>query len=302
VNSRALFNVCFWDTYSCLCFACVFIFSFLGPAEVVAWGILGTVWNALGEVIGAVADSAEARCTFLLGIGEPLRAKLSCYKSMFIGFVFSTVVTSCILIAGEDFPTWMTSNPVLQNIVADLIPLFAIANIALGMNSMSSTLVGSQGRSRLATALSIAAIWVVSIPLTVLFSILMNIDLQGQTAAVAIGSMISSTLNTYILLQSDWDELSRKAISKIANENAEPNEDVATNDNASVSSSSSSDPTPSVASSSSSSDSGAPCAASVSESVQTNVLQSAAYGAYCTDTGLSGSFFQKSSMQSCIMN
>jgi hypothetical protein len=283
-----------------LCFACVSIFSFLGPAEVVAWGILGTVWNALGEVIGAVADSAEARCTFLLGIGEPLRAKLSCYKSMFIGFVFSTVVTSCILIAGEEFPTWITSNPVLQNIVADLIPLFAIANIALGMDSMSSTLVGSQGSSRLATALSIAAIWLVSIPLTVLFSILMNIDLQGQTAAVAIGSMISSTLNTYILLQSDWDELSRKAISFA---NAEPNEDVATNDNASVSSSSSSsssssDPTPSVASSSSSSDSGAPCAASVSESVQTNVLQSTACGAYCTDTGLSGSFFRKSSMQS----
>jgi MATE family multidrug resistance protein len=282
-----------------LCFACVFIFSFLGPAEVVAWAILGTVWNALGEVIGAVADSAEARCTFLLGIGEPLRAKLSCYKSMFIGFVFSTVVTSCILIAGEDFPTWMTSNPVLQNFVADLMPLFAIANIALGMNTMSSTLVGSQGRSRLATALGIAAIWVVSIPLTVLFSILMNIDLQGQTAAVTIGSMISSTLNTYILLQSDWDELSRKAISKIANENVEPDDDVAANDNASVSSSSSSnssslDPTPSVASLDPSSDSDAPCAASVSESVQTNVLQSAACGAYWPDTGLTGMFFKSS--------
>jgi hypothetical protein len=280
----------------------VFIFSFLGPAEVVAWGILGTVWNALGEVIGAVADSAEARCTFLLGIGEPLRAKLSCYKSLFIGFVFSTVVTSCILIAGEDIPTWMTSNPVLQNIVADLIPLFAIAIIALGMDTMSSTLVGSQGRSRLATALNIATIWVVSIPLAALFSILMNIDLQGQTAAVAIGSMISSTLNTYILLQSQWDELSRKAISKIPNDSAEPNDDVAANDNASVSSSSSSsssasDPTLSVASLSSSSDSDAPCAASVSESVQTNILQSAACGAYSTDTGLFGSFFQNSSMQ-----
>jgi hypothetical protein len=197
----------------------------------------------------------------------------------------------------------MTNDPVLQNMVADLIPLFAIANIALGMDTMSSTLVGSQGRSRLATTLGIAAIWVVSIPLAALFSILMNIDLQGQTAAVAIGSMISSTLNTYVLLQSDWDELSRKAISKITSDNAEPNDDVAANDNISVSSSSSSsssssDPTPSVAGSNLSSDSGAPCAASVSESVQTNALQSAACGAYCTDTGLSGSFFQHSSMQS----
>jgi hypothetical protein len=290
---------------TCSCFTCVFICSFLGPAEVVAWGILGTVWNALGELIGAVADAAEARCTFLLGIGEPLRAKLSCHKSIYIGFVFSTVVTSCILIADEDFPTWMTTDPVLQNIVADLMPLFAIANIALGMDTMSSTLVGSQGRSRLATALVIAAIWLVSMPLSALFSILMNIDLQGQTAAVAIGSMISSTLNTYILFQSDWEELSRKAITNTAKGNPEPtDEDVAANDNVSVASSrssrsSSSDPIPSVASSSASSDSGSPsAAASVPESVQTDVLQSAAYGSYCTDSCLTRSFFQNSSMKS----
>jgi hypothetical protein len=277
--------------------------SFLGPAEVVAWGILGTVWNALGELIGAVADSAEARCTFLLGIGEPLRAKLSCHKSIFIGFVFSTVVTSCILIAGENFPTWVTRDPVLQNLVAALIPLFAIGNIALGMDTMSSTLVGSQGRSRLATILGIAAIWVVSIPLAALFSIQMNIDLQGQIAAVAIGSMISSTLNTYILLQSDWDELSRKAVTNMATtNNTEPtDDDDAADDNASVasSSSSSSNPTPSVAGSSASSDSGAPSAASVPESVQTNVLQSAGDGLYCADTScLPGSFFQNSSVLS----
>jgi hypothetical protein len=160
---------------------------------------------------------------------------------------------------------------------------------------MSSTLVGSQGRSRLATALRIAAVWVVSIPLSALFSIMMNIDLQGQTAAVAIGSMVSSTLNAYILFQSDWDELSRKAILNVAN-------DVAADDNDSVSSSRSSsssslDPIPSVASSISSSDSGVRSSASVTESVQTNVLQSAAYGSYCTDTCLPGSFFQNSSMQ-----
>jgi hypothetical protein len=277
----------------------VFVYySFLGPAEVVAWGILGTVWNALGEVIGAVADSAEARCTFLLGIGEPLRAKLSSYKSIFIGFVFSTVVTSCILIAGEDFPTWVTRDPVLQNIVADLIPLLAIGNIALGMNTMSSTLVGSQGRNRLATTVGVAAIWLVSIPLTALFSIVLNIDLQGQTAAVAIGSMVSSTLNTYILLQSDWDGFSRQAMANIANDQADPN-DVTDDADASVSSSSSSSssssaPSPSVARSTSSSVSCSPSTSSVPASVHTEVLQSRAYGSYCADTCLPDSFFENS--------
>jgi hypothetical protein len=38
--------------------------------------------------------------------------------------------------------------------------------------------------------------------------------LQGQTAAIVVGYMVSGTINSYILLQSDWPKLSRRVISQ----------------------------------------------------------------------------------------
>jgi hypothetical protein len=109
-------------------------------------------------------------------------------------------------------PKWLTNDPVLQSLVADLIPLFGIGSIAMTMGSMAWTLVGSQGRYRLATAVGFAGSWIVTTPLAALFSVVLNIDLQGQTAAVVIGYMVSGTLNTYILLRSDWEKLSKQVI------------------------------------------------------------------------------------------
>lgn len=89
--------------------------SMLGPAEVVAWGILGTLWDGLEDLTEAIADAAEVRCAYLLGAGKPQQAKISAYKSMLIGVLISLLITSCLFIAGEDVPRWLTNDPVLQH-------------------------------------------------------------------------------------------------------------------------------------------------------------------------------------------
>ena len=53
----------------------------MGPAEVAAWGILDTIWQGFHEIIDGIADAGEVRCAFLLGSGQPERAKLSACKS-----------------------------------------------------------------------------------------------------------------------------------------------------------------------------------------------------------------------------
>lgn len=118
-------------------------------------------------------------------------------------------------------PVWITSDPTLQILVAGLIPLFSIGHVALAMSMMSWALVssGSQERSRVATAIGLAGNWLVTIPLSVLFSIVLDISLQGQTAAVAVGYMVSNTLNMYPLLQSDWSKLSERAVARNATTN-----------------------------------------------------------------------------------
>lgn len=186
--------------------------AFIGPAEVAAWGILGTLWDVLEDATEAIAEAAEVRCAFLLGAGKPMQAKMSACKSILLAFIVSSLLSSLVLIWGDDMSQITTSEETLHKMVNDLIPLFAVGNIALAVGSMAWTLVGAQGRYAYSTAVGFVGSWCVTIPLAAIFSIKMGIDLQGQTSAVVIGYMVSGTWNTFTLLRSDWKQVSDSVI------------------------------------------------------------------------------------------
>jgi Na+-driven multidrug efflux pump len=179
---------------------------------VAAWGILGTLWDVLEDATEAIAEAAEVRCAFLLGAGKPLEAKLSAYKSILLAFIVSSLLSSLVLIWGNDVAQITTSEETLHIMINDLIPLFAVGNIALAVGSMAWTLVGAQGRYAYSTAVGFVGSWCVTVPLAAMFSIKMGYDLQGQTSAVVIGYMVSGTWNTFTLLRSDWKQISDSVI------------------------------------------------------------------------------------------
>ena len=158
---------------------------------------------------------------------------MSANKATYLG-VFLALFLSCFLfILGDNIPTWLTTDPTLQRLLAELIPLFGIGNICLTVGTMAWTAVGAQGRYRLATLVGFSGSWLLTIPLAAISSVVMNIDLQGQTAAVVIGYMASGTINAYLLFTSDWERLSEEVIAA--------NGDLSSAGSSSSSSSSSSD-------------------------------------------------------------
>ena len=181
----------------------------MGPAEVAAWGILDTIWKGTHELIDGLADAGEVRCAFLLGSGQPERAKLSAYKSTMIGAFAALFLTSLIYIAGEDLPTWLTNDPALQHILRDLLPLFGLGNLVMGLDTMSWTLLGSQGRYRLATIIVCLASWFVTLPLALLFTLAFNVNLEGQMTGYICGYLVMGITHSYFLLRSNWQELSQ---------------------------------------------------------------------------------------------
>lgn len=92
------------------------------------------------------------------------------------------------------------------------MPLFGLGNITLTIGTLCWTLLGSQGRYRLATFVAFCGSWGVTLPLAALSSAALHFSLTGQTGAVVIGYMISGTVNAFFLFCSDWEYLSQQVI------------------------------------------------------------------------------------------
>lgn len=179
---------------------------------VAAWGIFGILWDAINELVDGIADASEIRCAFLLGSGQPERARLSAYKSLMICMFTSLFLTSILYTCGEDIPIWMTNDPTLQHLLTDLLPMFGLGNASMCLGTMSWTLLGAQGRYRLATVVVFVVSWVFSLPLAAVSSIYLNVNLKGQTATVLMGYMISGAIHAYFLFRSDWFALSQNVM------------------------------------------------------------------------------------------
>lgn len=161
--------------------------SYLGPSAVVAWGILGTLWDVFEQITEALGDAAEVRCAYLLGAGFPERAQMTAYKTIFVGSLLSGLISSFIFTAGDYIPLWLTNDEILQVAIESMMPFFALGIMALTLGNLCWTILGSQGRYRLATAAAFCGTCFVCIPLAAVFSIALDFDLSGQTAALVVG-------------------------------------------------------------------------------------------------------------------
>lgn len=135
-------------------------------------------------------------------------AKLSSYKSLFMGVSLSFLITSLLLIMGEDLPKWLTPDETLRSMLNDVIPLIAMANILMIFGMVSWTLVGAQGRYRLATTVSICMSAFVTLPLAAVSTFYFLFDLKGIVGAIICGYSTSGLCFGYILLRSDWKHIS----------------------------------------------------------------------------------------------
>ena len=76
----------------------------------------------------------------------------------------------------------------------------------------SWALLGAQGQVRLATFVTFASSWIVTIPIAAFFVLVRNYNLQGLVAAVTMGYSVSSTIIMYLLIRSNWKKRSAKVL------------------------------------------------------------------------------------------
>ena len=187
-----------------------FFAAHLGPAEVAAWAILGSIWDVFYRVTAGIGDAAEVRVAYHLGDNCPSMAKVSAYKALIMGMVVASVVSIVYFTLQHDIPRWFTSDTTLQAMLSELVPFVGVGNLTMTFGMLCWSLIGAQGEYKLATWISFVSSWGVVMPLSALYVFVFRLDLQGLTSAVVIGNVSTGACLSYVLLSTDWDKVAQK--------------------------------------------------------------------------------------------
>jgi multidrug resistance protein, MATE family len=184
--------------------------SHMGPAEVAAWAILGSIWDIFYSVTAGIGDAAEIRVAYHLGNNHPTMARLCAYKSLMIGVVVASLVSIVFFSLQSQIPKWFTTDKTLQAMLAEMVPFVGLANLTMTFGMQCWSILGAQGKYKLATWISFISSWGVSMPLAAIFVYAFQLDLQGLTSAVVCGYLTTGASLSYVLLSTDWQKVSRK--------------------------------------------------------------------------------------------
>ncbi|MGK3739617.1 MAG: Na+-driven multidrug efflux pump [Bacillariaceae sp.] len=189
----------------------LFIFAaIIGPAEMAVWGLLGEIWGLAEGIAGSATDASEVRVAMILGSGQPKLAKYSAEKSLCIGVILSWIMAVLLLSMRSLIPKWLTKDETLQSMLTELLPLVCLGVIILSVGNTSWSILCAQGRSHLATAVTIVGSVFISLPFAFLSTFGLNLNLEGLVASLVIGYSVSGFFNTLFLMSSNWERISRK--------------------------------------------------------------------------------------------
>ena len=174
-----------------------------------SWGIIEAIWDLFESASEGLGEAGSIRLAFHLGAGNIEEAKRSTWKSLFLSACLAIFMTSVFFICGEDLPTWFTDDETLQDMINSMIPLVGVGNILMVFGMVSWSLVGAQGRYKLATCVSAVMSFCVTLPLAAVFCIGLHFELDALVAAVVIGYSTTGLVLAYILLMSDWELIAK---------------------------------------------------------------------------------------------
>ena len=188
--------------------------SHIGPYEVAAWGMLGFVWDTFEYIIHGLSDAAEVRVGFRMGGGEPDNARASAYKAMYLAVVISIYGTAILYSISGYLPVWLTTDPTLQQMIYELLPLVGFGQIIMSVGMVCWSILYSQGRVRLATIMEFVCSWFVVMPAAGVLVYVFNFNLLGLVGPLVVGYTVGGAAIMYLFFRSDWETLSAKVIAR----------------------------------------------------------------------------------------
>lgn len=173
------------------------------------WCLLGALWDVLEALTEGIGEAAAIQVAFLLAAAQPERARKLSYSILYIGFVQSLLITSALFMGGRRLVMLLTTDNTMQHLMNDATTLLGFANVTMSFSQVAWSLIGAQGRFRLATSVIFFCRWLVTIPVALVTIFIFFFDLSSISGCLVVGYSTASFVLTFIVIRSDWERLAK---------------------------------------------------------------------------------------------
>lgn len=184
----------------------------LGGAEVVTWAMMGIVWEVFEAFTEGLGEASAVRVSYYLSENLPQLAEQIANKSVFLSIIESTILTAIFLMIGPNLSVALTRDAALQNLFNDVVPVVALANVAMSLAQIYWSLLGAQGYFSKASLVILLDRWLFIIPMGCVLVYAANYDILAVAGVLAAGYAIGGTILARSVIHSDWNAVAGEAV------------------------------------------------------------------------------------------
>lgn len=179
--------------------------SYLSTMDLAAQSIVLTSASALYTIPFGISVAASNRIGNALGEGNAIKASRASRVAFSFAVVFGAINSTFFLSVRDKFGYLFTSDDDVVQLVAKIIPLVALFQIADGLAGVCGGVIRGMGRQSFAAWVNLFSYYVVALPLGYYLTFVRDWDLIGLWVGLSLALFIVSAGELLFLLCADWN-------------------------------------------------------------------------------------------------
>ncbi|KAG2444376.1 hypothetical protein HXX76_001132 [Chlamydomonas incerta] len=198
-----------WWTYE----AIILIAGALPDAKV-QLGAMGLAFNThalLFMVVEGFGAAASTRVANELGAGRGAAARYAGLVALGLGAAAPLLASAALVAVPRPWARLYTEDGAIIDLVAQLMPVLALSNIADSVASVTSGVLRGSGRQELAFKVNLGAYWLLGLPAAAVLALRYHRGAMGLWLAMGVASALQAAILLGSMLHFDWPTEARKA-------------------------------------------------------------------------------------------
>ncbi|KAI7890001.1 mate-domain-containing protein [Mucor mucedo] len=179
--------------------------SYLSTRDLAAQSILLTSASALYTIPFGISVAASNRIGNALGESNANKAKIASRVAFLFAVVFGAMNSTFFMLVRHKFGYIFTSDDDVVALVAKIIPLGALFQIADGLSGVCGGVIRGMGRQSFAAWVNLFSYYVVALPLGYYLTFVLDWDLAGLWIGLCLALFLVASGEVMYLLCADWN-------------------------------------------------------------------------------------------------